>query len=174
MELLLSGCSGAKITGMSPDDVIRDLFPNLRASGHKITSEDTRRYNCLAWAAGETHRRWDWHLPYHWPATRRPEVEYFMEAYASIGYVECDNGDFEHGFEKIAIYGVYGWGTHAARQLGNDKWTSKLGNLEDIEHPTLNGLEDSSYGRVEKYMKRPIILKAGITPLINPSTSKHS
>lgn len=139
----------------TPDEVILGFFPNLRSTGHRITSNGTDTYNCLAWAAGETHRRWEPNRPHHWPATRGHEIEYFVEAYQSLGYVECENGDLEHGFEKIAIYGQYGLGTHAARQLGNGRWTSKLGNLWDIEHPTLDGVENAGYGKCEKFMKRP-------------------
>jgi hypothetical protein len=44
--------------------------------------------------------------------------------------------------------------THAARQLDNGRWTSKLGELEDIEH-SLRDLEGAAYGTVVQVMKRP-------------------
>lgn len=42
---------------------------------------------------------------------------------------------------------------HMARQLDNGIWTSKLGNLEDIEEK-LEAIEGDVYGRVFKFMKR--------------------
>jgi hypothetical protein len=44
---------------------------------------------------------------------------------------------------------------HAARQLPSGRWTSKLGELEDIEHG-LRDLEGDAYGTVVLIMKRPI------------------
>jgi len=44
--------------------------------------------------------------------------------------------------------------THAARQLGPSNWTSKLGELEDVEHATLQSLE-SFYGKVALVLRRP-------------------
>ncbi len=61
--------------------------------------------------------------------------------------------------QKIALYakivdqmeGV----THAARQLPCGKWTSKLGDWEDIVHPKLDALEGPEYGKVICYLSRP-------------------
>lgn len=73
-----------------------------------------------------------------------------------MGYEVCDNTELEVGFEKIAIYGDSdGEATHAARQLPNGKWTSKLGRWEDIEHE-LEGLTGEMYGEVKQILKRPI------------------
>jgi hypothetical protein len=47
-----------------------------------------------------------------------------------------------------------GFPTHAAWQLGSGRWTSKLGELEDIEH-ALRDLEGTEYGAVALVMKRP-------------------
>jgi hypothetical protein len=44
--------------------------------------------------------------------------------------------------------------THAARQVGYGKWTSKLGSLVDIEHD-INGVSGTRYGSVAVIMKRP-------------------
>ena len=83
--------------------------------------------------------------------------------FESLGYRECANDTSETGFEKVAIY-VNGEGlpTHAARQLENGNWTSKLGYWQDIEHASLRALEnaplmDSLYGTVALLMRRPRI-----------------
>jgi len=139
---------------------IEASFPSLRNSGYSITSPATVEYNCIAWASGDT-RAWWWPDPmnlYYWPPTipRENTLEAFIKAYELLGYGICKDGNYEEGFEKIAIY-VAGdrKPTHAARQLSSGRWTSKLGKLEDIEHTTLNGLCSPRYGTVAVFMKRP-------------------
>jgi hypothetical protein len=43
------------------------------------------------------------------------------------------------------------------QMVGNNAWTSKLGQYEDIEHNYLEGLEGSIYGEVSCVMKRRLI-----------------
>jgi hypothetical protein len=62
----------------------------------------------------------------------------------------------EPGIEKVAIYAdlpADSW-THAARQLPNGRWTSKLGDFEDIEHDTPEGLAGNVYLSLAYIMKR--------------------
>ncbi len=71
------------------------------------------------------------------------------------GYQESDSIELEEGFEKIAIYAdKRNEFRHVARQLENGKWTSKLGDWEDIEHNTLKALESPQYGSVKILLKR--------------------
>ena len=90
--------------------VLERLFPNLGASEYAITSPALRRYNCIAWAAGEESRWWEPGLPiggYFWPpdAPQENTVEGWARAFALHGgYEPCDNGEFENGIEKVAIY----------------------------------------------------------------------
>ena len=82
----------------------------------------------------------------------------FIELFRSAGYELCDDGNLEAGCEKIAIYALNDSPTHAARQLENGQWTSKLGKYEDIVHSTpdeLQGEFDYAYGRVAVFMVRP-------------------
>jgi hypothetical protein len=82
-------------------------------------------------------------------------TEVFVLAYERLGYVVCDRGDLEQGYEKIAIFAEPdGTPTHAARQLPTGAWTSKLGRLEDIEHNDLRGVAGGSYGDVAVIMRR--------------------
>lgn len=139
---------------------IEKAFPNLQISGYSITSPATPEYNCIAWAASEAESWWE---PdplglYYWPSNtpRQYTVEAYIKAYEKIGYTVCDNPAYEKNFEKIAIYvDSYGKPTHAARQLGSGNWTSKLGQLEDIEHTTLDNIAGPYYGSVGVIMKRP-------------------
>ena len=134
-------------------------FPNLSASGYEITSPDTIDYNCIAWAAGDD-RRWWWpdsqYIEY-WPegVPREVTVEAFQQAFQTIGYEVCPDDSLEPGYQKIAIYAdSNGKPTHIARQLENGKWTSKLGQYEDIEHENLPGLAGGIYGDVVAVMKK--------------------
>lgn len=141
--------------------LIEHHFPDIVDWGYVVTSEITVDYNCIAWAAGDDTRLW-WPSPEEgsafWPpgAPRVLSLDAFAAAYATLGYVACEDEEHEVGFEKIALFAdASGEPTHAARQLGAAGWTSKVGRLHDIRHP-LRALEGASYGRVVRIMKRPI------------------
>lgn len=135
-------------------------FPNLRPEHRQITSLATIEYNCIAWAAGDTETWWwpDEDGIGHWPSNvpRERTILAFQLAYATLGYAPCQTGQLEIGFEKIALYGDGDGPTHAARQLPNGNWTSKLGEHEDIEHINLECLNGPCYGRVICFLRRPI------------------
>ncbi len=129
-------------------------FPNLKESDYEKKSKSTITYNCLAWAMEELQHRWDPNS-YYWPygVPREVTMEAFIQAFETRGYEVCEKPDLEPGIQKIAIYvDENGDPTHAARQLENGVWTSKLGDYEDVEHEKLESLRD--YGRVARYMKR--------------------
>jgi hypothetical protein len=139
---------------------LEDLFPKLAQGAHSITSPRSRRYNCIAWAAGDTSQWW-WPGPdptsEYWPAAlaREQTLDAFQAAFASLDYVACHTEELEPGIEKVALFvGVNGEPTHAARQLPTGRWTSKLGTLEDLEH-ALRDLEGTEYGTVVLFMRRP-------------------
>lgn len=133
-----------------------DLFPNLTPDNHEVTSERSIKYNCIAWAAHSTDRWWQPGI--HWPIPASRDdfgVGDLVLAFKSLGYRECSDGKLEPEIEKIAIYGSGFMYTHVARQLSDGRWTSKLGQLEDITHSTTEALEHSDYGEVVQFMKRP-------------------
>lgn len=93
----------------------------------------------------------------YWP-TGNPTVALwnFEEAFASIGYEVCSNGDLEPGYEKVALYvDRNGTPRHAARQAGDGAWLSKLGPDIDIRHMDVDGVSGDRYGRPVRYMRRP-------------------
>lgn len=138
---------------------LEELFPNLAASGWHLASEPTSQYNCVAFRLHDTRQWWQRVAirGYYWPPGVRQDesVESWVEVYEIHGFRRCDNADLEQGFEKVAIYVRDGEPEHIARQLESGVWTSKLGEYEDIEHNTLEGLMGESYGRAEIIMKRP-------------------
>ena len=149
---------------MNRADLLLGAFPRLEEAGFDVTSPATPEYNCIAFAADDQSRWW-WPTPfgaaqlggYYWPAgvPVAETLESFVQAYATLGYAECGNGDLEPGFEKIAIYSLAGSPTHAARQLESGVWVSKLGGAEDIEHAAATGVCGAAYGEVALYMRRP-------------------
>lgn len=139
------------------------FFPNLSKSGYKRTSCPTGLYNCFAWAANDDQQRWDpdpWGL-FFWPkeAPRKLTKTAIIAAYGTVGFKVCASPDLKDGLEKIAVYCSGATPLHAARQLPSGKWTSKLGDEDDIEH-TLDGLNDAAYGNHKIYMSRKLTLPA--------------
>jgi hypothetical protein len=141
--------------------VIESLFPRLRGANYQITSPADPRYNCIAWAAGNSTNWWWPELDVengYWPTGIAHEVSLnaFVAAFAALGYVPTDSEAVEPGWERIALFAVAdGTPSHAARQLPNGRWTSKLGKLADIEHE-LHDLTGTEYGAVVQIMKRPL------------------
>lgn len=142
----------------NPGDFFR-AFPRLKKSPppFNVTSPDTWRYNCIAWAVGDINRWW-WpaHPDAYWPNGCLEEVTIlaFERMFATLGYEPCNIGRRESGYEKIVLYALKDQPTHAARQLKNGRWTSKLGKNVDIEHK-VRDLEGPRYGKVVAYFRHP-------------------
>lgn len=138
-------------------------LPNLTDATCEITSPAKRRYNCIAWAAGNDTRNW-WPDPAgigFWPPSIPREVTFnaFLAAYRTLGYEVCADASLQQGTEKIAVFGQLNADgllepTHAALQLESGLWTSKLGPFEDVRHATLEAVEGPVYGTALFYMSR--------------------
>lgn len=136
--------------------ISNSLFARLDASNHKVTSPRTVHYNCIAWAAGESDRWWDVADGYYWPddAERSYDTNALVSAFKTLGYTEASSAALVKGKDKVAIYSLRGEFTHIARQLKDGRWASKLGDLEDIEHTTLESLEGAHYGATTVILER--------------------
>jgi len=139
-----------------PEYDLEEDYPGLRGSGWQVTSERTRQYNCISYAAYDTRRPWFPWKYFYWPpgAKKEDTIEGWISAFHVLAYKPCDDESLEDGYEKIAIYALDGLPKHVARQLESGTWTSKLGNDEDISHNTLEALEGEFYGKVVLLMKR--------------------
>jgi hypothetical protein len=142
---------------------LEDLFPGLRNSGYRISSPPSADYNCIAWALGETTSWW-WpdndpdNDAVYWPPkiVREETLAAFIAAFALRGFEPCASNGHEVGFEKVALFAsADGVPTHATRQLPSGVWSSKIGTLEDIEHP-LHALCGDLYGTVVQLLRRPL------------------
>jgi hypothetical protein len=139
--------------------VNESLFPDLVRTGYQITSPPDPVYNCIAHAVGVTSDWW-WPDPDgfdYWPpgVVRERTLAAFLQAFATAGFSPCPDDSLEPGWEKVAIYATDEGPAHAARQLDNGRWTSKLGPDDDIEH-ALEGLCSPLYGRVVQFLRRPV------------------
>lgn len=138
--------------------VVLNEFPNTTVEPFIQTSHIDFGYNCIAWAASDNTR---WYEPdpfgnYYWPEQieRDYTIEAYINLYEFLGYARCDNGNIEEGFCKVAVFANGNMPTHAARQLENGKWTSKLGKNIDVEH-SLFSIDNGIYGQVVQFLKRP-------------------
>lgn len=140
------------------DAPYKSFFPNLNNVATKKTSERTEKYNCIAWAFKDSRRHW-------WPNEKRsfwpiPTLglsvsDAFDRWFEVDGWEKCSDDNHEPGFEKIALYCIQGQPKHAARQLENGLWTSKLGPDIDLTHK-LHELSGPAYGVPMHVYRRPI------------------
>jgi hypothetical protein len=136
---------------------LEEYFPGLRDSTFCETSPETPEYNCIAWALGRSDL-WMWpDGAMSWPllCPQEETVDAFRAAFHFYQYEPCADGEPGQGFEKIALYAQGNKPTHAAKQLANGRWSSKLGLNVDIEH-ALDGLEGKRYGKVVMFFRRPV------------------
>ncbi len=149
---------------MSLEDLEQD-WPRLQnGAGYRDgeVSDANEAYNCFAWAIGRNDIRFDSSDEpcSYWPRGIEPSpyVESYVEVYSSEGFEVCDNPSLEEGCVKIALYEdrYSGEAVHAARQLSNGCWTSKMGFIEDISHQHLSSLEGYYQGycwQAAKFMR---------------------
>ena len=137
----------------------RQHWPSLTPESFVETSPVDHFYNCAAHAADDNDKPWWPSLArgYYWPpdVPRTANLASFEAAYATKGYERCENPDLEEEVEKIAVYALDGVPKHVARQLASGRWTSKLGDLKDIDHATLDDLAGPGYGHPVLFMRRP-------------------
>lgn len=145
-------------------------FPKLQEDRYfRLTSPATPKYNCIAWAAAQDEcNLWPYNnegVPaksngarFRWPRgiARDLSVESFHNLFRLNGFEPYDGTQLESGYEYICLYvNTDNEVTHAARQLPDGTWTSKLGQYQDIRH-SLHSLEGEIYGKVHCIMRRQI------------------
>jgi hypothetical protein len=135
-----------------------NAFPDLEFDHPVVTHPADPDYNCVAWAVGVTTDRW-WpnESDAEWPPDVADELTLatMIATLGTFGYVPCDTGVAETGFEKAAVYAKGGVPTHVAKQLPGGRWSSKLGKDCVVSHATPAGLEGAVYGQVVAYLRRP-------------------
>jgi hypothetical protein len=141
---------------------LEGTFPGLAADGYIVASPKTHAYNCVAWAAEDASRWWEPGIC--WPGPPGDDLAALSGLFAALGYAACEGDELEVGHEKVALYANdQGEWTHAARQLPDGWWTSKLGPDEDILHRSPQALVGDLYGQVRVIMQRPTPTSSGET-----------
>ena len=126
-----------------------------------VKSCSTDDYNCLAWALGDCEQNWSPTLQggYYWPpemVVGVPVLSVVTDVFRTQGYAECGDSALVPGAEKVALYAdSLREVRHAARQLHNGWWASKMGDLADIEHAAVDAVECELYGKVAMILCRP-------------------
>jgi hypothetical protein len=142
------------------DSDLEEDCPRLLDCSYEIRSPRDPRYNCVAFAVGDTSQFWyDVYVNgYYWPpgAPSADTMEGWVKVFADHGYkeTEVDDQGLEPEFEKVAIYASSEGPEHVARQRASGVWASKMGKGCDIEHSALTALEGAIMGKVVKIMKR--------------------
>ena len=146
---------------MTDREAVEAQIPRLALSDYRITSPKDVMYNCFAWAAGDTERIWSPLMlgsGVHWPPgiPALASLAGVIDAYRIVGFERCESPELENGFEKIAIFAdATNDPRHAARQLPNGRWTSKLGDHVDIEHAAVEAVGGQFYGEPVVFMRKP-------------------
>lgn len=134
------------------------LFPNLRRDGFTVVGPQSDLYNCIAYAAGDASQWWA-HIPgRYWPshATRSERLESLIEVFAGLGFEQCHDSQVEEGYQKVTLYEERGAWTHAALQMPNGHWRSKMGEGPVIEHPNPESLSAGPYGDATTFMRKSV------------------
>ena len=133
-------------------------FPRLPREGFEIIDGPSDRYNCIAYAAGDTGQWWDHNEDHHWPtsATRSNSIESLKEVFVGLGFEQCVDSTLEDGYEKVALYEEQERWTHAALQTATGRWRSKMGQGPVIEHPGPESISGGIYGNPAMYMRRVV------------------
>jgi hypothetical protein len=134
---------------------INNNFPNL-TNEFTYSSLKNGDYNCIAWIEKNEE---DWIQFYDEFGRLIKNPERYIHHFSQLGYAPTNNGNLETGKQKIAIYIASSSNRfkHVARQLEDGRWTSKLGEWEDIEHNTAENLLGGSYGDILKFMEKMTI-----------------
>lgn len=149
-------------------------FPALKHDNfYRTTSNQTDRYNCIAWAMRLTDR-WVqpsrgaaiWWPRFHKVANFDTSTDGLIRAFNYLGFVKCTDHKKEFFYDKVALYfeSRSGEWTHAARVLSEKEYHSKAGRGWDFHHDSLgnrlyNVDVNLSYGEVYQIMKRHKVLR---------------
>ena len=139
-------------------DLLVGAFPNLANEDFETVGEPSELYNCIAFAAGDTSKWWWPDGINYWPpwATGTNRIESLIEVFAGLGYEHCDHNDTEGGYQRVALYEVDGEMKHAAMQMSNLRWRSKMGQGPVIEHDSPESLSAGICGSPTAFMRRAV------------------
>ena len=83
-------------------------------------------------------------------------MESLEELFAQPEYEQCNDRSPEDGYQKVALYEIQGRFQHAALQMPNGRWSSKMGQGPLIEHLNPESLSGGMYGDATAYMRKAL------------------
>ena len=134
-----------------PNLIDFDIYPNT----------ESEKYNCISYSLGLWYK-WSWPTGNeyrYWPIPNKTETKKaFDEFYLHHGYslIDINNIGYESGYTKVALFVKDNIPKHAAIQLDNTHWESKMGFYEIIKHK-LNELEGGIYGNIIQLYSKKIL-----------------
>ncbi len=136
--------------------LLAKAFPRLSSETFDVVSQPSNEYNCIAYAAGDVDKWWGYSRRRYWPdyAARSDSIESLIEVFAGLKFLQCQDSSLESGYEKVALYEEQGVWKHAALQMPNGRWRSKMGQGPVIEHLSPESLSGGMYGNPTIYMRR--------------------
>ena len=138
----------------------------MKTADHSKTSECDEKYNCIAWIFGAQDRKW-WPVDAdeaYWPRELNNKLtilQEFILLLEDAGFEKCNDGNFESGKKKIAVYvDALSDLSHAAifRTAGPyaGYWSSKIGGNIDIRHISYRDLEGPLYGSARLFFSKQV------------------
>ncbi len=122
-------------------------FPRL-GEEYEVLAPASSAYNCIGWSVGNT-TSWVWPTQ----AGQVPRLADFDALYASHGFRRVAGLDYRRspGLDKVVLYAMRRPDgsialTHAALQLRDGSWSSKLGSLPLVRHLHPDDVAGPSYG----------------------------
>lgn len=132
-------------------------FPRL-GDNYEVMAPATVTYNCIGWSIGNS-RSWVWPRSAGQPVT----LSDFDALYRYYGFYRIAGLDFtkQPGLEKVVLFALRKEDgatdpTHAARQLADGSWSSKLGSLPLIRHIKPEDVGGPTYGEPYAVYVRPV------------------
>ena len=120
----------------------------------KVNSQDDN-FNCIGYALS-INEFVSYHISRYWidSVPRNASIINLVKIFEHFGFERC-NSLVETGYKKIVIYGNHGISKHAAIQLDNIWYESKMGSYEICKH-TLEAIEGALYGYPKVWMRKKL------------------
>ena len=116
------------------------VFPNLANEDFDIICPESTRYNCIAYAAGDTSQPWSDESGDYWPleVPRSPTIGGLENLFRWLGFEKCRRPRLPADYLNVALYASEGLWQHAALQMptaaGAASWV-KGGRLSNTRRP---------------------------------------
>jgi len=138
--------------------LIEKSFPNSYKEPFEITSSETPDYNCLAWALNDNSKWYESDDDYFWfnDIARDNLLTTIQKIFENLGFHQTNFAKYQIDYERIALFSIdNNECSHLARQIDEDKWTSKLGSSYDVNH-SIKSIENGIYGNAVIFLERKL------------------